>query len=58
MFYNSGDVYPTSDNELINDNFICQTVFDVRLKNWMKPVQNSYETVDEVDNSTVSVSSN
>lgn len=58
LFYNSGDVYPTSDNELINDNFICQTVFDVRLKNWMKPVQNSYETVDEVDNSTVSVSSN
>lgn len=40
------------------DNFICQTVFDVKVKNWLKPVQNSYDTVDDVDNSTVSQSTN
>ena len=42
----------------LNDNFITQTVFDVRVTNWLKPVQNSYDTVDEVDNSTVSQSTN
>lgn len=40
------------------DNFICQTVFDVKVKNWLKPVQNSYDTVDDVDNSTISQSTN
>ena len=40
------------------DNFICQTVFDVKVKNWLKPVQNSYDTVDEVDNGTISQSTN
>ena len=38
------------------DNFITQTVFDVRVTNWLKPVQNSYDTVEEVDNSTISQS--
>lgn len=42
----------------LNDNFIAQTVFDVRVTNWLKPVQNSYDTVDEVDNSTISQSTN
>lgn len=42
----------------LSDNFITQTVFDVRVTNWLKPVQNSYDTVDEVDNSTVSQSTN
>lgn len=42
----------------LNDNFITQTVFDVRVTNWLKPVQNSYDTVDEVDNSTISQSTN
>lgn len=40
------------------DNFICQTVFDVKVKNWLKPVQNSYDTVDDVDNGTISQSTN
>lgn len=40
------------------DNFICQTVFDVKVNNWLKPVQNSYDTVDEVDNTTVNQSTN
>lgn len=42
----------------LNDNFITQTVFDVRVTNWLKPVQNSYDTVDEVDNSTISQATN
>lgn len=42
----------------LNDNFITQTVFDVRVTNWLKPVQNSYDTVDEVDNGTISQSTN
>lgn len=40
------------------DNFICQTVFDVKVKNWLKPVQNSYDAVDDVDNGTISQSTN
>ena len=42
----------------LTDNFITQTVFDVRVTNWLKPVQNSYDTVDEVDNGTISQSTN
>lgn len=42
----------------VNDNFICQTIFDVKVKNWLKPVQNSYDTIDEMDNSTVNQSTN
>ena len=40
------------------DNFICQTVFDVKVNNWLKPVQNSYDTIDEVDNTTLNQSTN
>lgn len=50
---------PLMDSDYgIFDNFICQTVFDVKVKNWLKPVQNSYDTVDEIDNSTVNQSTN
>lgn len=42
----------------LNDNFITQTVFDVRVTNWLKPVQNSYDTVDELDNSSISQATN
>lgn len=42
----------------LNDNFITQTVFDVRVTNWLKPVQNSYDTVDKVDNGTISQATN
>lgn len=65
LFYNSkadlvGDFYfkPRPLEYGLNDNFITQTVFDVRVTNWLKPVQNSYDTVDEVDNSTISQSTN
>lgn len=56
IFYNSSSdstqVFPLSDN------FIVQTVFAVKLSNWLKPVQNSYDTVDDVDNSTIKVETN
>lgn len=55
--FNHFDVFSYSDYGIF-DNFICQTVFDVKVKNWLKPVQNSYDTVDEVDNSTISQSTN
>lgn len=55
--FNRFDVFSNSDFGIF-DNFICQTVFDVKVKNWLKPVQNSYDTVDEVDNSTISQSTN
>ena len=66
LFYNvksDTDFVSTESGDFIFDygefdNFICQTVFDVRVKNWLKPVQNSYDTVDEVDNSTISQSTN
>lgn len=55
--FNSFDAFSYSDYGEF-DNFITQTVFDVRVTNWLKPVQNSYDTVDEVDNSTISQSTN
>lgn len=66
LFYNvksDTDFVSTDSGDFIFDygefdNFICQTVFDVKVKNWLKPVQNSYDTVDEVDNSTISQSTN
>ena len=67
LFYNSGSLFPTTGSSTdsvpsassLSDNFIVQTVFDVRVSNWLKPVQNSYDTIDEdVDNNTTSVSTN
>lgn len=65
LFYNSkSDTSSGLDNFLSSfdygefDNFICQTVFDVKVKNWLKPVQNSYDAVDDTDNSTVNMSTN
>lgn len=65
LFYNSkSDTSSGLDNFLSSfdygefDNFICQTVFDVKVKNWLKPVQNSYDAVDDTDNSTVNLSTN
>lgn len=65
LFYNSkSDTSSGLDNYFVSfdygefDNFICQTVFDVKVKNWLKPVQNSYDAVDDTDNSTVNMSTN
>lgn len=62
LFYNSGQVFDRPFGALANglsidDNFIVQTVFDVRVSNFLKPIQNSYDTIDEdVDNNTTPVS--
>lgn len=67
LFYNSGSLFPNAGSatdsvptaSYLSDNFIVQTVFDVRVSNWLKPVQNSYDTIDEdVDNNTTSVTTN
>lgn len=65
LFYNSkSDTSSGLDKYFVSfdygefDNFICQTVFDVKVKNWLKPVQNSYDAVDDTDNSTVNMSTN
>ena len=61
LFYNSGSLLEGSvpSASYLSDNFIVQTVFDVRVSNWLKPVQNSYDSIDEdVDNNTTSVSTN
>lgn len=63
LFYNSGSVFNDALTYIRDlphsDNFIVQTVFDVRVSNFLKPVQNSYDTFDDdVDNNTTSVESN
>ena len=61
LFYNSGTLLEGSvpSASYLSDNFIVQTVFDVRVSNWLKPVQNSYDTIDDdVDNNTTSVPTN
>lgn len=62
LFYQDSDSSVESDiilnTSIPSDNFIVQTVFDMRVSNFLKPVQNSYDTVDEdTDNNTTSVSS-
>lgn len=60
LFYNNSselsarkDAFYPSD-----DNFIVQSVFGVKVSNFLMPVQNSYDTVDrEEDNNTTPVSS-
>lgn len=61
LFYQDSDSSVLSDTllntSIPSDNFIVQTVFDMRVSNWLKPVQNSFDTVDDdVDNSSTSVS--
>lgn len=60
LFYNDSDdtVFSFLSSGIMSDNFIVQTVFDMRVSNFLKPVQNSYDTIDDdVDNTTTSVSS-
>ncbi len=60
IFYNEGKIGGSPIGDVIadsttveDDNFIVQTVFDIRLTNCLKPISMSYDTYDEgVDNST------
>ena len=64
LFYRSGTLYKggsvekdvTSFGEIVDDNFICQSVFDVRVTNCLKPISDSYDTYEEsTDKGTVDV---
>lgn len=67
IFYNSGSwtnlpstganyAYNVYGSEDIDDNFIVQTVFDVKVTDWMKPLSQSWDTYEESsDTSTVDV---
>lgn len=60
IFYNEGKMSGSPIGDIIadsttvkDDNFIVQTVFDIRLTNCLKPISMSYDTYDgSVDNST------
>lgn len=60
IFYNSGSQYQGTvvapvDSLNLDDNFICQNVFDVKVSNFLKPISMSWDTLDENDSSTVDV---
>lgn len=56
IFYNSGKIVHgvSADNEpLLDDNFIVQSVFDMRVSDGLKPISISYDTYEETtDNAT------
>ncbi len=59
LFYNDTSEFSSVDLSSYprDDNFIVQSVFNVKVSNFLKPVQNSYDTIDDdVDNNTTSVS--
>lgn len=50
IFYQSGVNYhgvSYEGDELIDDNFICQMIFDFKVTNKYKPISQSYDTFDE-----------
>jgi hypothetical protein len=60
LFYNSSSDFTKVQDDLYpsDDNFIVQSVFAVKVSNFLKPVQSSYDTFDtEEDNNTTPVSS-
>ncbi len=56
LFYDEGDISSEFNNP---ENFIVQTVFDFKVKNFLKPISECYQTYDEsIDNNTTNVTSN
>jgi hypothetical protein len=58
LFYNSSSDFTKVQDDLYpsDDNFIVQSVFAVKVSNFLKPVQSSYDTFDtEEDNNTTPV---
>lgn len=56
LFYDEGDIVSDYNNP---ENFIVQTVFDFKVRNFLKPISESYETFDDTnDNNTTNVSAN
>lgn len=55
IFYNSGKIVHgvSADNEpLLDDNFIVQSVFDMRVSDGLKPISISYDTYEETTDNT------
>lgn len=59
IFYQSGTSYhgaSYSDEDLIDDNFMCQMIFDLKVTNKYKPISQSFDTFDEnVDDKSTDV---
>lgn len=53
IFYNSGNVF--DGTEIVDDNFILYTKFDVNYINTLKPLMVSFDTICENDDNNVSV---
>lgn len=62
IFYNDSQLpkylpNQSGDYQLVDDHFIVQTLFDVSISDFLKPVSQSFDTFDEsTDNSTMDVS--
>lgn len=59
IFYQSGTSYHGANfesEELIDDNFMCQMIFDLKVTNKYKPISQSFDTFDEsVDDKSTDV---
>lgn len=53
IFYNSGNVF--DGTEIVDDNFVLYTKFDVKYINTLKPLMVSFDTICENDDNNVSV---
>lgn len=54
--YNSENYVMEKGTDVIDDNFIIQSVFDVRLTNQLKPISESYDTFEQdTDNNSINV---
>lgn len=50
------DITVESDETDIDDNFTCQTVFDIKVKDFLKPIQDSYDTYEPLfDDSSIKI---
>lgn len=50
LFYNDADLALEYQHIIQTDNFISQTIFNVRITDFLKPLKSSYDTVSEDDN--------
>lgn len=57
LFYNDADLSPDYKYNIQMDNFISQTIFNVRITDFLKPLKSSYDTVSEDDNNVKPVTS-
>lgn len=53
IFYNSGDVF--DGTEIVDDNFVLYTRFDVKYINTLKPLMVSFDTICENDDNSIAV---